>query len=175
MRRHLTDLPRTGPRPGWAHAAALWLAVSFVWHLQMGVMYEDSIGPGEHSGTKIAVFLAYDGLITLMSAAGVGCVLATVRPWGARVPRWLVRGPLLFGCVLLTVRGLPGLVENITVATGLTPHGLLGLDDEAADTGTWEFWKSMLINAYFFLGAVTLVPATLRYVRRVPAASQASV
>ncbi|MEV0113310.1 hypothetical protein AB0H77_08685 [Streptomyces sp. NPDC050844] len=108
------------------------------------------------------------------SAAGVGCVLATVRPWGARVPRWMVRGPLLFGCALLTLRGLPGLVENITVATGLTPHGLLGMEDEAIDTGTWDFWKSMVINSYFFLGAVTLIPATRRYTRALRAAGTTS-
>lgn len=173
MRSH-PESQRPPVRPGWAHAAALWLAVSFVWHLQMGVMYEDAIGPGDHSDAEIAVFLVYDGLVTLMSAAGVGCVLATVRPWGARVPRWMVRGPLLFGCALLTLRGLPGLVENITVATGLTPHGLLGMDDEAIDTGTWDFWKSMVINSYFFLGAVTLIPATRRYTRALRAAGTAS-
>ncbi|MEV8018404.1 hypothetical protein AB0O76_19110 [Streptomyces sp. NPDC086554] len=41
--------------------------------MRMGVMYEDVIGPGDHSDTKIAAFLVYDGLITLMSAAGIGC------------------------------------------------------------------------------------------------------
>ncbi|MFF3174075.1 hypothetical protein ACFVQ0_15740 [Streptomyces sp. NPDC057900] len=173
MRSHPESEPP--PRPGWAHAAALWLAVSFVWHLQMGVMYEDAIGPGSHGDAEIAVFLAYDGLITLMSAAGVGCVLATVRPWGARVPRWMVRGPLLFGCALLTLRGLPGLIENITVATGLTPHGLLGMEDEAIDAGSRTFWKSIVINSYFFLGAFTLIPATRRYTRRLRAPHQLDV
>jgi Ricin-type beta-trefoil lectin domain-like len=96
-------------------------------------------------------FLAYDGLVTAMSAAGVVCALAAIKPWGRRVPPWMVRLPLWIGGVLLTVRGVPGLVENLTTATGLTPYGLLGLEKEAVDTRAWEFWKSMLINSYFFL------------------------
>ncbi|MZD08574.1 hypothetical protein GTW43_26350 [Streptomyces sp. SID5785] len=144
---------------GWAYAAVAWLVVSFVWHVQMGVMYEDSMG--SDGGTPVWLFLAYDALIVLMSAVGVTCVLAIVRPWGRRVPLQLVRVPLWIGCAVLTLRGVPGLVENITVATGLTPHGLLGMDEEAVTTGSWAFWKTMMINGYFFLGAVLLVPVTV--------------
>ncbi|THA70899.1 DUF3995 domain-containing protein [Streptomyces sp. A0642] len=143
----------------WAYAAVAWLVVSFVWHVQMGVMYEDSTGPD--SVAPVWLFLAYDALIVLLSAVGVVCVLATVGPWGRRVPSRLVRVPLWIGCAVLTVRGVPGLVENVTTVTGLTPHGLLGLDKEAVDTRSWDFWKGMVINGYFFLGAVLLVPVTV--------------
>ncbi|WP_329469081.1 hypothetical protein OIE75_01330 [Streptomyces sp. NBC_01723] len=88
-------------------------------------------------------------------------MLATVEPWGPRAPSWLVRVPLWIGCAVLTMRGVPGLVENVTTATGLTPHGLLGMEKEAVDTGSRDFWKTMVINGYFFLGAVLLVPATV--------------
>ncbi|MFB7652546.1 MULTISPECIES: hypothetical protein [unclassified Streptomyces] len=117
----------------WAYAAVAWFVVCFVWHVQMGVMYEDSMGPDD--GTPVWLFLSDDALIVLMSAVGVVCALA--------------------------MRGVPGLVENVTTATGLTPHGLLGMEKEAADTGSWDFWKTMVINGYFFLGAVLLVPATV--------------
>lgn len=143
----------------WAYAAVTWLLVSFVWHVQMGVMYEDAMGPDD--GTPVWLFLSYDALIVLMSVVGVVCVLGTVKPWGRRAPSWLLRAPLWIGCAVLTIRGVPGLVENITTATGLTPHGLLGMEEETMDTGSWNFWKTMLINAYFFLGALLLVPATL--------------
>ncbi|MFF7703699.1 hypothetical protein [Streptomyces lydicus] len=143
----------------WAYAAVAWLVVSFVWHVQMGVMYEATMGPDD--GTPLWLFLSYDALIVLMSVVGVVCVLATVKPWGRRAPHWLVRAPLWIGCAVLTMRGVPGLVENVTTATGLTPHGLLGMEKEAVDTGSWDFWKTMVINAYFFLGAVLLVPATV--------------
>ncbi|MGW6272121.1 hypothetical protein [Streptomyces sp. NPDC055060] len=145
--------------PRWAYAAVAWLVVSFVWHVQMGVMYEHSMGPD--NGTPVWLFLSYDAFIVLMSVVGVVCVLAMVEPWGRRAPSWLVRVPLWIGCAILTMRGVPGLVENVTVATGLTPHGLLGREKEAFDTGAWDFWKTMVINGYFFLGAVLLVPATV--------------
>ncbi|GGR47170.1 DUF3995 domain-containing protein [Streptomyces netropsis] len=156
---------------GWAYAAAVWLALSFVWHLQMGIMYRDAMGAD--STGPVWIFLAYDGLITAMSLAGVVCVLAAVKPWGRRLPPWSVRWPLWFGCALLTLRGVPGLVENITVATGLTPYGLLGMEEEPLDTGLWEFWKDMVINSFFFLGAVTLVPATVLSARRAGSARPA--
>ncbi|MFG2324888.1 hypothetical protein [Streptomyces sp. NPDC048568] len=127
--------------------------------MQMGVMYEESMGPDD--GTPVWLFLSYDALIVLMSVVGVVCVLATVKPRGPRAPSWLVRVPLWIGCAVLTMRGEPGLVENVTTATGLTPHGLLGMEKEAVDTGSRDFWKTMVINAYFFLGAVLLVPATV--------------
>lgn len=156
---------------GWAYAAAVWLTVSFVWHLQMGIMYRNAMGPG--STGPVWAFLAYDGLITGMSIAGVVCVLAAVKPWGRRIPPRLARWPLWFGCALLALRGVPGLVENITVATGLTPYGLLGMEKEPVDTGSWEFRKSMVINSYFSLGAATLIPATALSARRVRVARSA--
>lgn len=144
----------------WAYAAIAWLVVSFAWHVQMGVMYEDSMGSDD--STAVWLFLSYDALIVLMSVIGVVCVLATVKPWGRPAPSWLVRVPLWIGCAVLTMRGVPGLVENVTTATGLTPRGLLGMEKEAVDTGTWDFWKIMVINGYFFLGAMLLVAATVR-------------
>ncbi|MDQ0408531.1 hypothetical protein ABVB69_35695 [Streptomyces sp. NPDC000349] len=91
----------------------------------------------------------------------------TLRRWAYAAVAWLVvcfvwHGvPLWIGCAVLTMRGVPGLVENVTTATGLTPHGLLGMEKEAVDTGSRDFWKTMVINGYFFLGAVLLVPATV--------------
>ncbi|MFJ7206051.1 hypothetical protein ACIQWR_21245 [Streptomyces sp. NPDC098789] len=143
----------------WAYAAVAWLVVSFVWHVQMGVMYEDAMGPDD--GTPVWLFLSYDALIVLMSVVGVVCLLTTVEQGRRRASHRLVRALLWIGCAVLTVRGVPGLVENITTATGLTPHGLLGMEKEAVVTGSWDFWKTMLINGYFFLGAVLLVPATV--------------
>ncbi|KUJ65323.1 hypothetical protein ACZ90_49160 [Streptomyces albus subsp. albus] len=153
----------------WAYAACAWLAVSTVWHVWMGIDYRAAMG--SEDDIPVWGFLLYDGLITAMSAIGVVCVLATIRPWGRRLPLWMVRIPLTIGSVLLLVRGLPGLVENITTASGLTPHGLLGQGDELADLGTRAFWEGMAINTYFFLGAVALIPATLAWRRRLAAES----
>ncbi|OKI10123.1 hypothetical protein A6A06_05830 [Streptomyces sp. CB02923] len=140
------------------------MVTSFGWHLWMGVDYRRAMGAGSEEA-PVWLFLAYDGLITAMSAAGAVIVLAAVRPWGSRIPVWMIRLPLWFGAVLLVVRGVPGLVENVTTATGLTPRGLLGRAAELADTGSGAFWAGMAINGYFFVGAVVLVPVTVAFER----------
>ncbi|GAB2594011.1 hypothetical protein GCM10027168_28430 [Streptomyces capparidis] len=157
--------PAAPGRAAWAHAACAWMAVSFVWHAWMAVDYRDTMG-GEDGGMSVAVFLVYDGAVTAASLAGALLALATVRPWGARLPLWAVRPPLWFGCALLTLRGVPGAVEAVTTASGLTPKGLLGRAEELADRGSPEFWQSLAINSYFFLGAALLVPAVVVFERR---------
>ncbi len=152
----------------WAYAAFGWLVVSFVWHLWMGIDYRSAMGGGGR--VPVWGFLAYDGLITAMSAAGAVLALATVRPWGRRLPPWMVLLPLWFGAVLLVVRGVPGLVENVTTAIGLTPYGLLGLAEQPADPSSGEFWTEMAINTYFFVGAVLLLPLAVLHHRSLGAA-----
>ncbi|WP_330317069.1 hypothetical protein [Streptomyces platensis] len=152
----------------WAYAAFGWLAVSFVWHLWMGIDYRSAMGGADR--VPVWGFLAYDGLITAMSAIGAVLALAPVRPWGRRLPPWMVLPPLWFGAVLLVVRGVPGLVENVTTAAGLTPYGLLGMAEQPADPSSGEFWTGMAINTYFFVGAVVLLPLAVLHHRGLRAA-----
>ncbi|MCZ1008182.1 hypothetical protein [Streptomyces lydicus] len=152
----------------WAYASFGWLAVSFVWHLWMGIDYRSAMG--RQVTAPVWVFLAYDGLITAMSAAGAVLALAAVRPWGRRLPPWTVWLPLRFGAVLLVVRGVPGLVEDLTMVTGLTPYGLLGLAERPADLSSGTFWTDMAINGYFFAGAVVMAPLTVLHRRLLRAA-----
>lgn len=156
-------------RAGWAYAAFGWLTASFVWHLWMGLDFRSAMG--DQDAVPVGAFLAYDGLITVMSAVGAVLALATVRPWGSRLPGRVVRVPLWCGAVLLTVRGVPGLVENITTATGLTPYGLLGMAERPADPASGDFWTGMAINAYFFVGAVVMLPLAV-LAQRAPRAGQ---
>ncbi|UZJ30091.1 hypothetical protein [Streptomyces endophytica] len=148
----------------WAYGAFGWLVVSFVWHVWMGVDHRTAMGAQDD--VPVWVFLAYDGLIVAMSAVGAVVSLATVRPWGRRLPWWMVAVPLWCGAGLLVVRGVPGLVENITTAAGLTPYGLLGLAEQPADPASGGFWTEMAINTYFFVGAVLMVPLAVRSRRR---------
>ncbi len=99
------------------------------------------------------------------AAAGAVVVPATVRPWGSRCPVWTIRLPLWFGTAMLVARGVPGLVENVTTATGLIPRGLLGKAAESADTGSGGFWTGVAVNGYFFAGAVVLLPVAVAFER----------
>ncbi|WP_310729321.1 hypothetical protein [Streptomyces sp. N2A] len=147
----------------WAYGSFGWLVASFGWHVWMGVDYRAAMGAED--AVPVWVFLAYDGLIVAMSAGGAVVSLATVRPWGRRLPGWLVTVPLWCGAVLLVVRGVPGLVENLTTATGLTPYGLLGLAERPAHPASGEFWTEMAINTYFFVGAVVMLPLAVLHQR----------
>ena len=94
-----------------------------------------------------------------MSAIGAAVVLATVRPRARHRPRWLLLTPLVSGSMLLVVRGVPGMVENLLMVTGVRRGGFVG----AADISAGEFWAGIGINTYFFAGAVLLVGATVSY------------
>ncbi|MCP2258284.1 Protein of unknown function (DUF3995) [Streptoalloteichus tenebrarius] len=150
----------------WARAAFAWMVVSFVWHAWMGIDYEAAMGPDADG--PVWVFLAYDGLITVMSAVGGFCVVATVRPWGQNIPQWTVRLPLLCGSALLVVRGVPGMVENISMILGITPDGLFA-GTGPATLSTADHVRTLVINGYFFLGAVVLLPVAVFHGRQLRA------
>ncbi|MCZ4125422.1 hypothetical protein [Streptomyces sp. H39-S7] len=152
-----------------AYAAFVWMVSSVVWHIGMGVVADDDVADGGPWG--YTAYIAYDSLIIIMSIVGAVLCLATVRPWGDRLSRRTVLAPIAIGSVLLIVRGVPGLIENIFVLTGITPRGFLGVVDDSVETpSTTEVWQGVAINAYFFVGAILLVPATINYFRRTRAA-----
>jgi hypothetical protein len=151
-----------------AYAAAAWLVVFVMWHVPMTLGWDvlpasDTAEPGPVSRV---VFHAYNLTLIGMAAVGTLVVLATVRPWGRRFPRWVVLTPLWIGCGLLVLRGVPGFVELVLQVTGVAPAGLMGLVDHDLRPATGPArWAEYAINLYFFLGALLLLPATLRYQR----------
>lgn len=146
-----------------AYATAAWLVVFVAWHVPLLFGWRP-FPETDGDGMDGVVFHLYDGGLILVAALGAVIVLATVRPWGRRVPRVLLLGPLVLGSVLLVVRGVPGFAEFVAQVTGLAPAGFLGLLDEtvAAPVGV-ELWASYAINLFFFLGAVLLVPTTVMF------------
>jgi hypothetical protein len=60
-----------------------------------------------------------------------------------------------------------GGIEAILVSTGLTPSGLFGLfDDSRPEIAQDQILRDVLINGYFLLGAVLLIPLTVAYRKR---------
>ncbi|MFE9193008.1 hypothetical protein ACFYL6_25740 [Micromonospora sp. NPDC007208] len=107
-------------------------------------------------------YVVFNVVLISMSAIGAAVVLATVGPGARRLPRWLLLTPLLSGSMLLVIRGVPGMVENLLMVTGLRRGGFMGV----SDISTGEFWAGVAINTYFFAGAVLLVGTTVSYGRR---------
>ncbi|MGW4154175.1 hypothetical protein ACWEDF_13595 [Micromonospora chersina] len=146
----------------WAYGMVAWLVFFVVSHV-VAVFFpgDDPTGDGPWD---LRAYVIFNVVLILMAAVGAAVVMATVRPWGRRVPRWLLLTPLWFGTALLVVRGVPGMVENVLMATGIRRGGFVG----AEDISTAEVWAGLGINTYFFVGAVLLVVTTASYVRRSP-------
>jgi len=153
---------RTSPWP--AYAAATWLVVFIGWHVPM--LFGWNPLPENDPPANLAVFHAYNATLICIAAIGTAVVLATVRPWGRRIPRRLLLAPLVIGCALLVLRGVPGFVEFLLQVTGVSPTGLMALfEDDPEPPARRVLWAGYAINLFFFVGAVLLVPATLRFRR----------
>ncbi|WP_121153553.1 DUF3995 domain-containing protein [Micromonospora pisi] len=147
-----------GPR--WAHGAFAWLIFFVVSHVIL-VFFpgDDPTGDGPWG---MRAYVIFNIVLISMSAVGAVVVLATVRPWAQHLPRWILLTPLFCGSLLLVIRGVPGMAENLLMVAGIRRGGFVG----AADISTVEFWTGIGINTYFFTGAVLLVGATVSYGRR---------
>jgi hypothetical protein len=144
--------------PRWAYGTIAWLVLFVVSHV-VAVFFpgDDPTGDGPWD---LRAYVIFNVVLILMSAVGAAVVVATVRPWGRRVPRWVLLTPLWIGSTLLVVRGVPGMVENLLMAAG-DRGGFVGADD----ISTAEFWAGIGINTYFFIGAVLLVVTTVSFGR----------
>ncbi|MDJ1136856.1 hypothetical protein [Streptomyces iconiensis] len=147
------------------YASFVWMSASAVWHIWMAIFPGSDVetaGPWGYTA-----FIIYDSLIILMSVAGAVLALATVSSWGQGLPRRLILFPLTVGCVLLIVRGGPGMIENFLVATQITPRGVVGVfDPSVPEMPAGEFWSTLAVNSFFFAGALFLAPTTRSYARR---------
>ncbi|WP_433288222.1 hypothetical protein [Micromonospora sp. CA-244673] len=144
----------------WAYGTVAWLVFFVVSHVV--VVFFPGDDPTGDGPWDLRAYVIFNIVLILMAAVGTAVVMATVRPWGRRVPRWVLLTPLWFGSTLLVVRGVPGMVENLLMATGIRRGGFVG----AEDISTAELWAGLGINTYFFVGAVLLVVTTVSYVRR---------
>ncbi|MCZ7374673.1 hypothetical protein [Micromonospora sp. WMMC250] len=144
----------------WAYGALAWLIFFVVSHVVLLFFPGDDPSADSPGGTT--TYIVFNAVLIVMSTAGAAVVVATARPRARSLPRWLILTPLWFGSVLLVVRGVPGMVENLLMVTGVRRGGFVG----AQDISTGEFWAGLAINTYFFVGAVLLVGAMVSYVRR---------
>ena len=80
--------------------------------------------------------------------------LAIARGWargrlatGAEALVWIA-------CVLLLLRGGPGLVDDLTRATGLLSNGITGLSTKGTTGHASLRWSDWAIDSYFLLGGI---------------------
>jgi len=122
-----------------AYAAAAWASLFAVLHgvwaagWYIGLQADEARRAFERPG-----FLAFDIIVAGMCTLAAAVALALVRPWGRRVPRWLV-GLLAWGATgLLALRGGTAAIQVLymIISGTFAAHWML----------LWEVW--------FCLGAV---------------------
>jgi hypothetical protein len=106
-------------------------------------------------------------LIDLAFPLAIWACLAIARGW-ARGWQARVAGLLVWlGCLLLLARGVAGVVDDVTRASGLLPNGITGLSIEdatgMAHPSAYVLWSGRAIDAYFLAGGIVFGVLAIRY------------
>lgn len=135
----------------WApYAAAVWALMFSVLHIVWAAGWY--IGLNQDTARQAFQqrwFLVYDLIVAAVCGLGVAVALALVKPWGRRLPRWLVGALAWSGTGLLVVRGGAGAAQTAYFAA-------TGRNVVAAST-FWEIW--------FCVGAALFGLSTWRFWR----------
>jgi Protein of unknown function (DUF3995) len=104
--------------------------------------------------------------VALVCLVGAAVCLATVLPFGERVPSWLLRTVLWIGVAVLLLRALPTGVQDLLLVGGVL-HPAPGFD--------WSVvhWRLALWTPWFIVGAVLFVLTTVAHHRRARGMSSA--
>ncbi len=99
------------------------------------------------------------GVAALCLLASV-IALATVRPWGHRLPRWMPIVGAWGVCAVLAIRGLmfPGILGGFAIEFGI-------IDLAETSDPTWNRWNIVLWSPWFLLGAL-LFGRAVRFFQR---------
>ncbi|MFZ3469466.1 hypothetical protein ACODT3_29695 [Streptomyces sp. 4.24] len=104
---------------------------------------------------------AANAVTVLMDAAVIVLALALIRPWGRRVPSWLLTVPVFTATGLLTpiVLGFPG--QLLVRALGLGPDAA----ERATSTPFLDPWVFHVVYAGFIVQALALAGLFVPYAR----------
>lgn len=127
-------------------------AAHIYWSLG-GAALPPSVSPWGDTSTRITGELAAIGLC----AAGAVVAVATVRPWGARVPRGALVGPLWLAACLAFVQSVSTVVDDLLAAGGLLDLNLRDGADRAVH---------LVYAPYVMLGAALCALAALAAMSR---------
>jgi hypothetical protein len=154
-----------------AHAAFGWVLTFLAWHVVWAVTGLEVPQSSHFHGAARMLFWAFGAIIYVMVAVGIALPLALARPWGHRVPRWMLLWAAWIGCALLGARGIAGVGDDVARAIGF-PRGLCGLTT-AQVTGTahpsaWMSFAGTATDVLFAAGGLVFGLAALTYQRAFP-------
>jgi hypothetical protein len=153
-----------------AYAAFGWVLAFLAWHVVWAVT---GLRFPHHdwSGAARMLMWGFDAIIYVMVAVGIALPLALARPWGRRVPGWMLLWAAWTGCALLGTRGIAGAADDVARAIGFS-RGLTGMTTaQAMGTGhpsAWLSFASTATEVLFVAGGLMFGLAALTYQRAFP-------
>ena len=153
-----------------AYAAFGWVLAFVAWHV---VWYVTGLPFTHHhwSGAALVLFWASEAITWVIWAVGIVLPPALARPWGRRVPRWMLLWAAWTGCVLLGARGISGIADDVVRALG-SSRGLTGMTTAqvmgTAHPSTWLSFAEAATDVLFLAGGLVFGLAALTYQRAFP-------
>lgn len=139
--------------PSWPAYAACVLALGYAaekiyWGLggTFGLASEDAFG-------DVHLWTPGLGDTAVLALVGAGLALALVRPWGRRLPRWLLLAPAALGTLMLIPVGILGTYGTLRNFSELSSGGAIGL----------EPWVFLLQYPWFLAWGLTLGAAAVAF------------
>lgn len=153
------------------YAALAWVVIFIAWHVVWyltGLTFPTS---SHFHGSARVVYTVASIVTDLMWVIGCILPLALVRPWGRRIPRWMLLSAAWTATAVLAARGLSGLLDDLLRAFG-SSRGLTGLTAaQTAGTTHITFWvqfSGVTTDVLFAAGAVAFGAAALAHRRTAP-------
>lgn len=157
-----------------AYTAFAWVMVFLAWHVVWYITGLEFPSASDQHGARQVVIQVFSLIVVLMVIAGALLPLALARPWGRRVPRWMLLSAAWTGAVLLAARGVSGVGDDLVRVTGILPKGFTGLTTaQALGTSHPSFWylfASGATDVLFAVGGLAFALAAIAY-RRLTLAS----
>jgi len=153
-----------------AYAAFGWVLAFVAWHVVWAVTGLPF--PHHHwSGSARILMWGVDAIGFGIWAVGIVLPLALARPWGRRVPRWMLLWAAWTGCGLLGARGIAGVVDDVVRAIGFS-RGLTGMTITevmgTAHPSAWQSFAEAATDVLFVAGGLVFGLAALTYQRAFP-------
>jgi hypothetical protein len=143
---------------GWAAAAALsvYVGLKVLWVLGIDV------GVVSRGTVSERAWVLENAVTALIGVVGVLVALVTVRPWGMRVPLWLVAIPMWAGAGLLAPFVVVIPLALLLLAFGWWTPPPAASDGSGLELATWVFGA---VYGSFALGGTALLVALAGYAR----------
>jgi hypothetical protein len=146
-----------------AYAALAWVVVFFAFHIYW-YLGGSFASPGELPSLIPNHLVAW--ILWPLNVAwplGAWVCLAIARGWPRGRMRRAASIVVWLGCTVLVVRGVLGLLDDLTRAVGLLPDGLTGLSTKQTTATAHVTWSGWAIDAYFFAGGLLFGLLACRY------------